>query len=510
MHKLKAVFRNKNFGLVQFFLCAVFVLSQKYWCQWLSFLNLDYCWMVGADITELKRGFPKFYILVHVGNILLDFGILSLSFGFVLQKYWQPLKENAILTLSSILLTLVVAEISLRIVGWAPGQFQYSTWVKPVETLSSVYGFKADENGVFKVDTAVASVAREEVRTESLADKYLKSMVSNRNVAHELYRVFRDHSAELGKEDSDSELFRKIKHRSIGNELSEYDSLIDVYTRNPINDDGFYSIPFINSSSALPKVLLLGDSFTWGHSSSNKTLSFANTLLARDFLVFNTGISGADVAQYRRLMELHMEKLLPDIVVLNFYMGNDVEYFQRTPKSGLPIHFSTNAGNLLAFQAGVQHETKEDAYSSIMSNMMIPRTTRLNRIMSQTVISTLIWTGLERLGVITHEYFGGLQRPKRPECNYDIIWMENYCASRNIPFILSVIPKLKGGKLEGPENVENLFDSITHHQPNMTVSMYNAKEGHFNDAGHLFYANYLQVLIDNKLSDSNGSIKADD
>jgi hypothetical protein len=88
--------------------------------------------------------------------------------------------------------------------------------------------------------------------------------------------------------------------------------------------------------------------------------------------------------------------------------------------------------------------------------------------------------------------------------------MENYCASKNIPFILSVIPKLKDGKLEGPENVENLFDSITYHQPNMTANMYNAKDGHFNDAGHLFYANYLQVLIDNKLSDSNGSIKADD
>jgi hypothetical protein len=504
------ILSSKTLVITQLVLCVVFVFSQHWWCHWLSYLNLDYCWMVQANLAELKLGFPHYYLLVHFGSLFLDLGLIAFSLYLVFRTFRQSIRQNLALMATSVLITLVLAEIGLRLLGWVPGQFQYNKWVKSVDELVEVCGFQADENGVFKVDTSVVRIVREEAKAAPLEANDAALQAVNLKYAPELLSVYQDHSVEYRPDSINSELLRSVSLMANKTALSAYDSVLFHYRNNPINQHGFYSIPFKKSSSNLPKVLLLGDSFTWGHSSSNKTYSFANTLLARDYLVYNTGISGADVAQYRKILELYLDSLNPNVVAVNFFMENDVEYFDRQLRSGIPIHFSTNAGNILGFQAGVQFETKEDAYNNVMRSMIIPQTSKVNKMMSKTVVSTLVWSGLVSVGVINHEYFVGLKRPKRPECNYDIIWMENYCASRNIPFILSVIPKLKGGKLEGPENVENLFDSITHHQPNMTVSMYNAKDGHFNDAGHLFYANYLQVLIHNKLSDSNGSIKADD
>ena len=54
------------------------------------------------------------------------------------------------------------------------------------------------------------------------------------------------------------------------------------------------------------KVLMLGDSFLYGHSAENFTSSFANNLLAKGYYVYNTGISGADVTQYKAIADKYI------------------------------------------------------------------------------------------------------------------------------------------------------------------------------------------------------------
>ena len=262
-----------------------------------------------------------------------------------------------------------------------------------------------------------------------------------------------------------------------------------------MNSDGFYSIPFQTKIEGKTKVLLLGDSFTWGHSSKNKTGSFANTLLARNYLVYNTGISGADMPQYLRILETYLDSIDPDVVVLNFYLGNDVSYYLRSPEPGLPIHFNTNAGNLMAFQDGIQFHNMHDAYDNIMRNTVIPGTSLINRILSKTVISTLLWKVLVRLGIIHHDYFIPAPRPEIPICNAQMRELMTFCDNRNRKLIVSVIPNLVNDRLDDVASFPHLFDEIPYHEPEMTLDMFSHRDGHFNERGHLFYANYLEKLI---------------
>jgi hypothetical protein len=73
--------------------------------------------------------------------------------------------------------------------------------------------------------------------------------------------------------------------------------------------------------------------------------------------------------------------------------------------------------------------------------------------------------------------------------------MFRFCKNKKVPLILSVIPKLEDGEFQYANTVDGLFNTIPFYEPEMEISHYNAGDGHFNDEGHLFYANYLEKLI---------------
>ena len=487
--------------ILQFTLCFGIVFSQGFWCKWVNYLDLDFCWIVQTNFEELKVGFPRYYLVVHLTNLVLDYG-LPLAFLILLMfRFRKSIPQNQVLLVSSSVVTLILAELAFRMIGWVPGQFRYNHWVRPVEELIDVQGFVSDENGIFKIDTSVAYQLKEITETQGFSRKDVEKYFGGPTVSVGLMEIFEDHLEAIDSVGFElSQRINEIKKRLV---LSGHDSVLIHYFSNPCNEDGFYSIPFEQTRSEKPKILLLGDSFTWGHSTSNKTLSFSNTLLSRDYVVYNTGISGADVAQYRKVLETYLKRLKPDLVIVNFYMGNDVSYFQRFPKAHLPILYATNAGNIYGFQDGIQFETKEDAYHNVMRNMKIPNTTKINRLMSKSMVSTLVWKGLVNFGLVEHDFMKLPQRPEIPYCNKDLKDMMNFCQENKTKFLLSVIPNLNHVELVGAESVAHLFDSIPYHQPNMTVDMYNKVDGHFNDKGHLVYANYLDRLIQELDLESN-------
>jgi hypothetical protein len=398
--------------------------------------------------------------------------------------------KNLLLLVLSLIITISLAELVLRKLGYVPGQLRSSPWLQKVDELYPLSGFKADEYGIFKVDTSICRKIEAD-RTE--AERWF-DYIKHRCMA-ELPVLYFDHAGFSKYYKPSNELslrFEGLQHHA---SQSAYDSVLAHFQQFPVNADGFYSIPFNTTITGKTKVLLLGDSFTWGHSTKNKTGSFANVLLARDFLVYNTGISGADMAQYMRILETYLDSIDPDIVILNFYVGNDVSYYTRIPESGLPIHFNTNAGNLMAFQDGEQFHDMQAAYDNIMKNTVIPQTTLVNRLLSKTAVTTMAWKASVRLGIIHHDYFIAQPRPVIPLCNQEMDEIRAFCDSRNKKFILSIIPNLVDGSLKGVASVPHLFDGISYHEPQMTIDMYRAEDGHFNDVGHLFYAIYLEKLI---------------
>lgn len=454
------------------------------------------CWLVSATPLELQRGFPKYHAVVHLANWLLDYGLLILSVGIVVWKHGKALRANLLLALFSGLFTLVLAEAGLRVLGWRPGQFNYSQWAHPVDSLVVIPGMYTGDDGITKVDTSVYNDVLEKPEVSEL--DYLVYYDPSKRWNEPLdviRRAWFPYTSDTGVAHSEYNSHRLDLLYGNTDPLSVLDSHFLAYVQRPINQDGFYSPPFDTVGVGTRRILLLGDSFTWGHSARNVKSSFANILLARGYAVYNTGISGADVPQYHRILQKYGPGLRPQVVVLNFFMGNDVSNFERVPKPGIPVHWYTNAGAILSNQLGDEFSNAQDAYANLMRNMVIPQTTLANRICSKTVVTTLLWEFLAHQGVIDHRFAKGKQFPPFPLTPLEIKNVADVCDSLGARFILSVIPKLEEGQIIGAESIPGLFGDVPYHQPDVTVSMYKDNDGHFDSEGHRFYADHLEKLI---------------
>lgn len=412
------------------------------------------------------------------------------------------IKNLGIMVLAT-LIALLVAEVALRKLGWNPGQFQYNKWIEQVDELVAIEGFIAGENGIFRVDTSVAHQVLDYAKNPE-SDGNIGSYCSENDFMQEVGAVVTDHliTAEKEVENEFIEAVGKIQEQG---QMSLLDSLILNYQTEPINRSGFYSIPFKPYCKGKGRVLLLGDSFTWGHSTSNKTLSFANRLLARGYAVLNTGISGADFPQYEQILKVYADSLQPDVVVLSLFMGNDITPFERTVEPNMPYHFNTNAGNILSFQADEQMSSMQEAYDNVMSNMFIPETDWINRLAAKTVVTTIIWTGLARLYLVDCSFKPYPEEPEIPETREVMLRVIEFCQSRKLPLKICIIPRIEIGQLTGAEAESEVFENVEFHQPEMTIEHYRVLDGHFNDTGHKIYADFLQNLIEEELSGTTQS-----
>lgn len=461
---------------------GVLSILVHYCCGLIQPFGVDLCWLINASYVEFKRGFPNYYPFVYTAVLLSKGGGFALWLLYIgLTSLRNVSRQNLLLAGFSTLITLVLSEVALRIVRFTPGQFKYSYWAEPVDSLYGLQGLELDSNGILKLDTKVAKTVSK-LRAEQLDSKQ-----SYATFNRELIQMMRDHN------------FKP-------NGWKDERSYVQEYFRYPVNSDGFYSISFANADSAKQKVLLLGDSFTWGHVTKHKLSSFANRLLKSGLNIYNTGISGVGVQQYEAVLKTYYPKLRPDVVVLNFFVGNDVSYFKRDVKLRVPIYFNTSAGNIMSLQNGVQFYTMEDAYQSLMSNMIIPETNTINRILASTVITTYLWEHLTNIGILNRDFFVGKSYPGESVTNELMQPIVAYCDSVGVPLIISVIPDLRNGKLYGAESEKGLFRNISYVQTeDLTPEMYDRSNGHFNDEGHKVYANYLQNLIDSCFqSSANG------
>ena len=474
--------------------------TRDWWCGLAQPLGVEWCSVINADRHDIELAFPVYHLYLIILFALLKGGFVLIFLTLALVIYLSTIAwQNLILVLLSGTITLGLVECVLRISGRVPGQFKYSQWLTQVDSLYMREGFVSDKHGIFKVDTAVAAKAYLAVRAGRLLVNDWENQHPDQNWVPEAVLVHENH-LRLHDYSNLNPFSAKINAIEQAGPRTAFDSSLILYNKHPINADGFYSIPFDVKSDDRTKVLLLGDSFTWGHSTLNKTSSFSNTLLARGFQVYNTGISGADVAQYKQIVKTYFDSINPDVVILNFYMGNDVAYFERRVTNGIPLYFNTNAGNLIPFQDGIQYTTMQNTYDAIMRDMTIPKTSMVNKLAANAVIGTYFWEALVHLGFIEYSDEKKLKRPQTPFCNSEIEWISEFCQTRNTTFILSVIPNLVDQRLDCAKSVEHLFENTPYYQPQMTTTMYSKKDGHFNDEGHLFYANYLQNLIENNIS----------
>lgn len=411
--------------------------------------------------------------------------------------------KNLALLLVAVLLSLTAAEVALRLLGYKPGMYIHNRWFTAVTELKMRQGLYADSNGILKVSDDASL---------TIASRIITGAKSPANEAEvkEVYALAEE-ATELNNNAASSILAAYVHKLKLSKSLSDIDSAIIEYaTTQPVNADGFKSIAFKQYNTTRKKVLLLGDSFTWGHSAQPNSNGFADILLTQGYIVYNTGISGTDAAQYLAVARKYIQQLKPDYVIANFFIGNDVlyvmdkdsiRYYARTVQPYKPVYYSTNAGNLLACPNGKYFDNAARAYQSSYAYFYISPTSFINRVCSYTVCGTLIWKALHYAGWVTTQTENTWETTKKhlqplPVCNAEMQAIDSLCKANNSKFLLVTINDMHNPGFSTPKDFPHLFEGIQYYPSPVQNDGYNKIDDHYNNEGHRQYARYLQQLLE--------------
>lgn len=466
-----------------------------------------YCFDIGID--KAQELYPRFhFFLAPIGSKAL--WIFAVTFPIVLlfntymlfhviSKYQGT--KTAILFFVSLTISLFIATKILK--AWEENRAINRFFV--VNNLIEYKGFLADENGICKVDSASA------IKLSESIFKNNSWLFSEKIDAHEILRLSQESRKFIKGEVTNNlyKLYVSIKQKP-KNSRTEWEAAVLNYIYHPINDNGFRSISFKKYKRNKPSILLLGDSFTWGHSADHATNSFADILLSMGYTVYNTGITGSDVAQYLAVAKKYIAELQPDFVIVNFYLGNDIAYYKRIPKPHQQFLYHTNAGLLIGCPHG-KYLTKEEAYHLSLEHYDIPidKTNFIGKMVLQNSTGRWAMKTLQNSHLTPYlftykenkiaAYYKEVEKQKfdLPYSNQELNEIKELTEQHQSKFILAVIPWRDNFFDRKTKDFPDLFGGLPFHEMNADKTDYFLKDGHFNNKGHQRYAAFLDSLIRN-------------
>lgn len=290
-----------------------------------------------------------------------------------------------------------------------------------------------------------------------------------------------------------------------------------IYKANPdwrdwepgavVNQDGFRGRPFLCKGAGAStgdsiRLLLLGDSFTWGGNARPITYSFADLIGKAGFVTFNAGIPGTEPPQYKRIAEHYVDCLKPDIVCLFFFMGNDIMYHPLELKPHQQKYHITNAGWLNPFLDGEYIPTARGTYDYYMSKYTVPLQDESfpHWFLAQTSLGTMLYRVLARFQImrtnprVKARYDKLKQTIKDYPISYDYLVQTKQLVERaGARFMLFVIPDLDELKPNIEKDYPKLFRELDYFIPtDLVEDDYNPKpDGHLNNVGHGKYADFV-------------------
>lgn len=286
---------------------------------------------------------------------------------------------------------LTIIFLSLEIVFRYKGVIPGYKWEMPFDNKNAIILFNdwiTDSNGIYKLNPHINNkiiscdtnfVNLWENDTIDLVIKYLIS--SHRKLKPDnFFSIF------SWNEDIISDFSKTYPSPFVEmvDKISKTDSLkdsVDYYYKQfvmqPINSDGFYSIPFREFKTKKKKILLIGDSFTFGFSAVPSYNNFTCLLATKGYAVFNAGIPGTDPAQYCRIVENYLMKIKPDVVIICAYLANDIMQNNRKLYPDSFVYFPTNVSWIKGYFNNNYFKTPKEAYRFFEKKLKFYRTVNL-------------------------------------------------------------------------------------------------------------------------------------
>lgn len=265
-----------------------------------------------------------------------------------------------------------------------------------------------------------------------------------------------------------------------------------------INSDGFRSKEFKKYDTENKKILFLGDSFTWGASARPITNCFVDLIAREGYLTFNTGIPGTDPNQYAYLAEKYVPLLKPDIVIVMFYMGNDIN---KKPDSMIPnkdLFYISNDVWLYAFDENGNHLSLKESFHRYYYRDYSPAVfkNKLKYFFMSTVIGKKIWLFIKSVKDYRKK---SLKRKMTNESFNLLAQIKQVVNENNAKFMLFIIPIHPKADYKTAKKKEILyaFKKLDPFIPDFlsTDDYNNLPDGHLNNSGHFKMSEFIISTI---------------
>jgi hypothetical protein len=264
-------------------------------------------------------------------------------------------------------------------------------------------------------------------------------------------------------------------------------------TGNPagiaINHDGFRGNPFTFVETSRPKILLIGDSFTWGAAAEPLGNSFADLLDQAGYHVYNGGIPGTDPQQYALIAKKYTPLLKPDVVAICLYLGNDVS---ARPLRVLPnknLHYMSNFGFFLGYDDnGNFFKDAGEAFRYFKNRKCGCSTDPWNYFLFKTVVGRGVYRVLNGRQHVPYD-------PERQWLRAALAGIRDACRVNGSELMLFLIPLVNRDTRKNKSMEKNLhwFEGLPYYYPaDFTPDDYQSPPGkHFNNLGHRRFADFI-------------------
>lgn len=270
-----------------------------------------------------------------------------------------------------------------------------------------------------------------------------------------------------------------------------------------VNSEGFHSPEFTEVDTARPTVMLIGDSFTWGMSASSPDSSFAERLRKQSgWNVHNLGIPAADPVQYALIAERFIPRLRPDVVILCFFMGNDMMMQDRRPMPLREFYYFTNAGALWTEWDGRHFPDAPSAYRYFLTEKYFLSGERnpVEWVISRSALLSRLYS--VRFRLVEKLRWERQINDMSLTCSY-LLKARQQALEHGADFRIVVIPELKEADMT-PDDYRERYASLfrdallSEHlsRPETRKDLYRPyPDAHLNDRGHAVYAEFLLRLL---------------
>lgn len=265
-----------------------------------------------------------------------------------------------------------------------------------------------------------------------------------------------------------------------------------------VNSDGFRGVEFDTSLAidGKKKILFLGDSFTRGGCAKPITKSFADLVAKEGYIIYNTGIGGTDPAQYAFLAGKYIPILKPDIVMVFFYVGNDIMTQERELKPNENLFHITNKGWIYAYVDGKYIDSPQKALElhQYGTDKGSPKY-YIRNLFYKTVVGSRIWDALSKVKKnFTYS---------PPHSEHDSMISNSYlrkikyvCEQYETILMLYLIPNRNDISMtKTPANIFKGFKPYICKELTI-VDYHNEPNAHFNNSGHKKYSEFILSKLD--------------